>query len=77
MLLVSFRVNLALIVLFVLLTLTYIALAIGYFAGINGMWILIGGILGIATALVAWYTALAGVLDSGAFAFKLPVGTMG
>lgn len=76
MLLVSLRVSIALIVLFVVLTLTYIALAIGYFSGANGTWIQIGGILGIITALVAWYTALAGVLDSGAFAFKLPVGTM-
>ncbi|MGH2495553.1 MAG: acetate uptake transporter [Ktedonobacteraceae bacterium] len=77
MLLVSLRINIALILLFVILTLTYVALAIGYFASANGTWIQIGGILGIATALVAWYTALAGVLDSGEFAFKLPVGTMG
>ena len=76
MLLVSLRISVALIVLFVFLTLTYIALAIGYFAGVNGTWIQIGGYLGIVTALIAWYTALAGVLDSGAFAFKLPQGTM-
>jgi len=76
MLLVSLRVSIALIVLFVVLTLTYIALAVGYFSGANVTWIQIGGVLGIITALVAWYTALAGVLDSGAFAFKLPVGTM-
>jgi succinate-acetate transporter protein len=40
-------------------------------------WVNIGGWLGIITALIAWYTALAGVLASTKSAFQLPVFPMG
>ncbi len=57
----SFRTNGATASVFVLLFLTYIALAIGAFRGSTG-WNHIGGYLGILTALAAWYTAMAGLL---------------
>jgi succinate-acetate transporter protein len=63
--------NGALIALFGLLFLTFVFLTIGNF-GAAGM-VQIGGYLGILTAIVAWYTALAGVLSSGRSAFQLPV----
>jgi uncharacterized protein len=71
------RVSGAVLVVFVLLTITFIALAIGFFAesvadfeaNSNG-WIHLGGWLGLLTALAAWYASFAGVV---AFTFKRPV----
>jgi succinate-acetate transporter protein len=79
MLLGTLRSNLALIGVFFFLFLTFLALTIGWLAGIPASgtgsltWVNIGGWLGIVTALVAWYTALAGVLASTKSAFQLPV----
>ena len=55
---------------FVLLTLTFIALAIGWLDNHNADWIKLGGWLGIATAIVAWYASLAAVAN---FTFKRTV----
>lgn len=75
-LLSALRTNLALIAVFFFLTLTYLALAIGGFMASNASasetWTGIGGWLGIVTAIVAQYTALAGILASGKSAFQLP-----
>lgn len=71
-LLSALRTNLALIAVFFFLTLTYLALAIGGFAA-SDTWTGIGGWLGIITALVAQYTALAGILSAGKSAFQLPI----
>jgi len=75
MLIATFRISGALIVVFALLFLTFLALTIGWVVTSNGSngssWIQIGGWLGIVTALVAWYTALAGVLASVKM-FNLP-----
>ncbi len=68
----TFRINTALVVVFGLLTLTFLALTLGEF-GVSGMGV-IGGYLGIVTALGAWYTAAAGILDSVKSSFTLPVG---
>ncbi len=68
----SLRINLALIALFLFLTLTFLALAIGELGG-GATFQMIGGWLGIITALIAWYTALAGVLSSAKSVFTLPV----
>ena len=68
----SLRSNLALIALFAFLFLTFLALAIGEL-GAGATFQMIGGWLGIITALIAWYTALAGVLSSSRSAFSLPV----
>lgn len=73
----SLRSNLALMALFGALFLTFLALTIGELvnaSGSNGsIWIQVGGWLGIITALIAWYTALAGILASGKSMFTLPV----
>jgi len=68
----TLRTNLGLIALFGLLTLTFLALTIAELGG-GTTFTVIGGLLGILTALVAWYNALAGVLSAGKAAFTLPV----
>ena len=79
----TLRSNLALMGVFFFLFLTYLALTIGWFAGVplagTGAltWVNIGGWLGIVTALIAWYTAFAGILASTKSAFQLPVFPMG
>ena len=73
----ALRSNLALMVLFGALFLTFLALTIGQLVNSSGgngsVWIQIGGWLGIITALIAWYTALAGILASSKSMFTLPV----
>jgi succinate-acetate transporter protein len=73
MFLATLKSNMALIALFALLFLTFLALAVAEL-GAGSTFTQIGGYLGILTALVAWYTALAGVLSSAKSAFTLPVG---
>lgn len=74
----TLRANLALVGVFLFLTLTFLALAIGAFAGSGGStWNQIGGWLGIITAAIAWYTALAGVLASTKSVFQLPTFPLG
>lgn len=73
MLISSLRINLALIALFAFLFLTFLFLTIANLGG-GTLFTQIGGWLGILTALIAWYTALAGVLSSTKGAFTLPVG---
>ncbi len=68
----TLRANLALIVVFGLLFLTFLSLTLGALLGAAGLTVL-GGYLGILTALAAWYTALAGMLASGKNMFSLPV----
>ena len=58
----TFRLTGALVAVFGFLFLTFLFLTIGALAGSTGM-TQIGGWLGIVTALLAWYTALAQVLD--------------
>ena len=74
----TLRSNLALMAVFFFLFLTFLALTIGWLTGLptagsgSLIWVNIGGWLGIITALVAWYTALAAILDSAPSMFKLP-----
>jgi succinate-acetate transporter protein len=62
----TFRLNGGLVVVFVLLFITYLLLAFGWFgnaaagSGITA----IGGWVGVLTAIAAWYVALAGILRS-------------
>jgi len=65
----ALRVNMAVLVVFVLLTVTYLVLAWGDFATSSGIHKL-GGYIGILTALAAWYASFAGVTT---FAFKRPI----
>jgi succinate-acetate transporter protein len=73
----TLRSNLALMALFGALFLTFLALTIGQLVNASGgngsVLIQIGGWLGIITALIAWYTALAGILASSKSMFTLPV----
>jgi succinate-acetate transporter protein len=67
------RVNMAVLAVFVLLTVTFLLLAWGEFATSTGI-TKAGGYFGLLTAAAAWYTAIAGVM---AFTFErqvLPVG---
>lgn len=77
MMLGSFRVNGALILVFVALFITFLLLALGELTGSASM-TQIGGYLGIVTAILAWYAALAGILSgvSGG-KWNLPVFPMG
>jgi uncharacterized protein len=59
----TFKLNGALVVVFGLLTLTFVALTIGNFQTSTG-WVKLGGWLGVATAAAAWYTSFAIVLES-------------
>jgi succinate-acetate transporter protein len=63
------RVSGAVLAVFVLLTLTFVVLAIGDFTTTEGI-TKFGGWVGIATALAAWYASFAGV---SAFTFKRPL----
>jgi succinate-acetate transporter protein len=67
----TLRLSVGLMVLFGLLSVTFLLLALGEFGKGTGQ---IGGYFGIATALVAWYNALAGLLVSVKAPFTLPVG---
>ncbi len=66
MFIATLRISGALIAVFGLLFLTFLFLTIGWLGGSSAFttWVPIGGWFGIATAIVAWYAALAGVLAS-------------
>ena len=62
----SFRVNGATAAVFVLLFITFLLLAIGKLTSSGPTasgWTVLGGWVGVLTAIAAWYTALAGVLS--------------
>jgi uncharacterized protein len=63
MFLASFRTTAALVLLFALLAATFFVLGAGNLAGSSGI-VKTGGYLGIITAVVAWYAAMAAVLAS-------------
>ena len=71
----ALRVNVATLLVFVFLTLTFLVLAAGEAAGAHGV-AHIGGYLGLVTAVLAWYTSFAGVTN---FTWKrtvIPVGPL-
>ena len=72
----TLRTNLALISVFLFLTLTFFALAIGPLGG-GATWSQIGGYLGVITAILAWYTGTAGMLATTKSPIQLPVFPMG
>ena len=69
---VALKTDMAFIVVSVVAFLTFLVLAIGALGG-GSTFTVIGGWLGILLAIVAWYTALAGILNSGEGAFRLPI----
>jgi uncharacterized protein len=68
----SLRTNVATAAVFVLLTITFIVLGVGKLQSDVNSTVNLGGYFGLATAVAAWYTALAGVLASFGKSF-LPV----
>ncbi len=69
----SFKVNTAVMIVFLLLTTTFFLLGIGDLAGIEAISYL-GGYVGIATAIAAWYASAAGVINTNFGRTVLPVG---
>jgi uncharacterized protein len=69
----AMRVSGAVLAVFVLLTLTFLILAWGEFAGSDGIHKL-GGYVGLVTALAAWYASFAGVT---AFTWKRQIAPVG
>jgi succinate-acetate transporter protein len=72
MFITSFRINGALVAVFGVLTVTFIALTIGDLGASTGA-TKAGGYLGILTAALAWYTGFAGVMNNTAGKPVLPV----
>ena len=73
MFLSSLRTNLATIALFGFLLVTFFLLTLHAF-GVGDIFGLLGGYLGLATALIAWYNALASLLIATRSGFTLPLG---
>jgi succinate-acetate transporter protein len=68
----SFRVSVAVMLVFALLAVTFIVLGIGEAGGTDSI-VKAGGWLGIATAIVAWYASFAGVTNKTFGRIVLPV----
>lgn len=73
MLLWSTRVSAAVFLVFLTLEATEVVLAAGFFADAESV-IRAGGVIGVVTAAVAWYTSAAGVVNGMAGRSVLPVG---
>jgi succinate-acetate transporter protein len=73
MLLWSTRVTVAVFLVFLSLEVTEIVLSIGFFSEVDNV-VKAGGIIGVLTAIVAWYTSAAGVLNGMAGRKLAPVG---
>ena len=73
MLILSTQVNLAVFGVFLTLEITEIVLFIAGFVN-NADMVKVGGVIGVITAVVAWYTSFAGVAAGIGGKIKLPVG---
>jgi succinate-acetate transporter protein/Trk K+ transport system NAD-binding subunit len=73
MLIMSTQINTAVFAVFLTLEITEIVLFIGNFAG-NTSIVKVGGVIGVITAVAAWYTSCAGVSNGIGGRIKLPVG---
>ena len=73
MLLWSTQVNTAVFVVFLTLEITEIVLFIGNFAN-NSSIVKVGGVIGVITAIAAWYTSSAGVINGIKGTTFVPVG---
>jgi uncharacterized protein len=77
MLICVLRTNVVLIAIFVLVTLTLLALTIAFLQGAGGNFFhALGGYLGIVSSLLAWYLGLAGILPYINPRISLPVGPL-
>jgi hypothetical protein len=68
----SMRVSGAVLLVFVLLTVTFVFLTVGAFNSSTG-WTKVGGWVGVATAAAAWYASFAGVTNDTFKKTVLPV----
>jgi uncharacterized protein len=73
MMLLSAQVNLAVFAVFLTLEITEVVLFIGFFSNSTGV-VKVGGVIGVITALVAWYTSFAGVANGLNGRIRVPVG---
>jgi len=73
MLVASLRTTTAIATVFALLTVTFLLLGIGEWTGTEGV-VKAGGIVGLATALAAWYASFAAVANSTFARTVMPVG---
>lgn len=73
MFIATLRTNLGLILLFGFLLVTFLLLTLAKFGGSDSLGQL-GGYFGLATAFIAWYNALAGLLVATKAGFALPIG---
>ncbi len=73
MMVASLRVSRAVAAVFVALFLTFLLLTVGAFLGSAGISV-IGGYLGLVTAVLAWYASFAGVVNATWKRTVLPVG---
>ena len=78
MLIAAFGLNAGLITTFVLLLVTFVLLTLGDLQGgpegAGAIWVRLGGYVGIATAIAAWYVAAADVINDTLGRTVLPVG---
>jgi succinate-acetate transporter protein len=72
----SLRTNIAFLIVLLLMFVSFLLLTIGELAGASTILLIIGGWVGIVSALVAWYVALAGMVNGGHSIFRLPTGAM-
>ena len=73
----AIKTNTAILSVFVVLLVTFIFLTIGNWGAGHANLVKIGGWLGIATAILAWYTSAAGVINDTFGKVVLPVGPRG
>lgn len=70
------KTNTVVLLVFIVLTLTFAALAIGALSPGHATWTKIGGYLGLLTALLAWYGSFATVANATHKRTVLPVGPL-
>jgi succinate-acetate transporter protein len=73
----AIKTNTAILSVFVVLLVTFVFLTIGNWGAGHANMVKIGGWLGIATAILAWYTSAAGVINDTFGKVVLPVGPRG
>ncbi|MGD0054664.1 MAG: acetate uptake transporter [Acidimicrobiales bacterium] len=70
------KTNTVVLLVFIALTLTFVALTIGNWGAGSSGWVKTGGYLGLLTALLAWYGSMAGVVNETHGKVVLPVGPL-
>lgn len=68
----SLKTNMALVAVFLVLSVTFPLLTVGAFIGGDNGWTQGGGICGVICALLAFYTAFTGLMTPGHGVFRLP-----